>query len=164
MLGKACALVLRLVETFKNKVVVVFVAHHDPVRERRSQRRATFRGWWNWGCCLRSVSSPCTLKAEDTHDACGKYLPAWLAQFVRRDRSGPPRFRASPSARATLLDPGKLSRPSPVAGLSVLGSDKQTPSPLAARTFEAELLKQEAGPACGSRVSLGTLLDGRSTR
>src|ERR1019366_8848449 len=38
-----------------------------------------------------------------------------------------------------------------------------TPSPLAARYFEAELLKQEAGPACGSRFFLGTLLDGRLT-
>jgi hypothetical protein len=37
----------------------------------------TFRARWNWGCCLRSVSSPSTLKAEDTHDACRKYLGAW---------------------------------------------------------------------------------------
>jgi hypothetical protein len=49
-------------------------------------------------------------------------------------------------------------------GLSVLGSGKQTPAPLAIGSFEAELLKQDAGPACGSRLSLGTLLDGRSTR
>ena len=31
-------------------------------------------------------------------------------------------------------------------------------------SFTEELLKQEAGPACGSRFSLGTLLDGRATR
>ena len=31
-------------------------------------------------------------------------------------------------------------------------------------SFEAELLKREATPACGSRLSLGTLLDGRSRR
>ncbi len=31
-------------------------------------------------------------------------------------------------------------------------------------TFEAELLKPDAGPACGSRFSLGTLLVGRWTR
>src|ERR1035441_9491896 len=48
--------------------------------------------------------------------------------------------------------------------LSVLGSGKQTPSPLAISSFEAELLKQDAGPACGSRFSLGTLLDGRLSR
>jgi len=83
---------------------------------------------------------------------------------VRQGLSGPPRFRASASARATLLDPGKPSTPSPSAGVSVLGSGKLTPSPLAFRSFEAELLKQDAGPACGSRLSRGTLLDGRSTR
>src|ERR1039458_5224765 len=47
-----------------------------------------------------------------------------------------------------------------VPGVSVLGSGKQTPSPLASCTFEAEWLKQDATPACGSRVSLGTLLNG----
>jgi hypothetical protein len=36
-----------------------------------------------------------------------------------------------------------------------LGSGKQTPSLLAICSFEAELLKQDAGPACGSRLSLG---------
>src|ERR1019366_4632232 len=91
-------------------------------------------------------------------------LPAWPSQLVRQGLSGPPRFRAPPSARATLSDPGKPSTPSPGTGVSVLGSGMMTPSPLAARSFEAELLKQDAGPACGSRVSLGTLLDGRSTR
>src|SRR5207247_11169423 len=45
-----------------------------------------------------------------------------------------------------------------------LGSGKRTPSPLASWTFEAELLKQDAGPACGSRLSRDTLLDGRLTR
>ena len=83
---------------------------------------------------------------------------------MRQGLSGPPRFRASPSARATLSDPGKLSTPSPEADVSILGSGKQTPSPLASGTFEAESLKPDAGPACGPRFSLGTLLDGRSTR
>jgi hypothetical protein len=91
-------------------------------------------------------------------------LPAWPSQLVRQGLSGPPRFRASPSARATLSDPGKLSTPSPGADVSILGSGKQTPSPLASGTFEAESLKQDAGPTCGSRFSLGTLLDGRSSR
>jgi len=91
-------------------------------------------------------------------------LPAWPSQLVQQGLSGSPRFRAPPSARATLSDPGKPSTPSPGTGVSVLGSGMMTPSPLAARSFEAELLKQDAGPACGSRVSLGTLLDGRSTR
>ena len=48
--------------------------------------------------------------------------------------------------------------------LSVLGSGNLTPSPLASSSFEAESLKQDAGPACGSRLSVGTLLDGRLTR
>jgi hypothetical protein len=51
-----------------------------------------------------------------------------------------------------------------VAGVSVLGSGKLTPSPLASAAFEAELLKQDATPACGSRFSRDTLLDGRSCR
>jgi len=50
------------------------------------------------------------------------------------------------------------------SGVSVLGSSKLTPSPLAFSSFEAVLLKQDATPACGSRLSRGTLLDGRSTR
>ena len=91
-------------------------------------------------------------------------LPAWLSQLVRQVLSGPPRFRASPSARATLLDPGKPSEPSPLTGSSVLGSGTSTPSPLASRPFEAGLLRQDAGPACGSRLSLGTLLVRRSVR
>src|SRR6266702_4258539 len=44
------------------------------------------------------------------------------------------------------------------------GFRKQTPSPLAPWTIEAELLKQDAGPACGSRLSRDTLLDGRLSR
>ena len=60
--------------------------------------------------------------------------------------------------------PPKPSMPSPVTGLSVMGSGNLTPSPLAFRSFEAESLKQDAGPACGSRLSVGTLLDGRLTR
>src|SRR5450759_1989257 len=91
-------------------------------------------------------------------------LPAWPSQLVRQGLSGPPRFRAFPSARATLLDPGKPSLPSPLSGSSVLGSGNLTPSPLAACSFEAESLKQDAGPACGSRLSLGTLLDSRWLR
>src|SRR6266852_6014679 len=91
-------------------------------------------------------------------------LPAWLSQLVRQGLSGPPRFRASASARATLLDPGKPSTPSPSTGVFVLGSGQQTPSPLAPWTIEAELLKQDAGPACGSRLSRDTLLDGCLTR
>src|SRR5712691_5111446 len=91
-------------------------------------------------------------------------LPAWPSQLVRQGLSGPPRFRASASARATLLDPGKPSTPSPGTDVFVLGSGKQTPSPLAPWTIEAELLKQDAGPACGSRLSRDTLLDGRLSR
>jgi hypothetical protein len=64
----------------------------------------------------------------------------------------------------TLLDHGKPSMPSPYSGISVLGSGTLTPSPLASAAFEAELLKQDAGPACGSHLSRDTLLDGRSTR
>jgi len=91
-------------------------------------------------------------------------LPAWPSQLVRQGLSGPPRFRVLPSARATLLDPGKPAPTSPFAVVSVWGSGVLKPSPLASNPFEAELLKQDAGPACGSRFSLGTLLDGRSTR
>ena len=83
---------------------------------------------------------------------------------MRQGLSGPPRFRASASARATLFDPGKPLNPSPIAGLSVLGSGILTPSPLASAAFEAGLLKRDAGPACGSRLSRDTLLDGRLTR
>src|SRR5664279_3519683 len=45
------------------------------------------------------------------------------------------------------------------SGVSVLGSGKLTPSPLASAAFEAELLKPDATPACGSRLSRDTLLD-----
>ena len=50
------------------------------------------------------------------------------------------------------------------AGVSVLGSRTLTPSPLASAAFEAALLKPDATPACGSRFSRDTLLDGRSSR
>src|ERR1035441_2806559 len=91
-------------------------------------------------------------------------LPAWPSLLVRQGLSGPPRFRASAWARATLLDPGRPSTPSPYTGISVLGSGTLTPSPLASAAFEAVLLKRDAGPACGSRFFRGTLLDGRSSR
>src|SRR6266852_2209764 len=91
-------------------------------------------------------------------------LPAWLSQLVRQGLSGPPRFRASAWTRATLLDPGKPSTPSPSTGVLVLGSGKLTPSPLAHCSFEAALLKQDATPACGSLFSPDTLLDGRLSR
>jgi hypothetical protein len=52
----------------------------------------------------------------------------------------------------------------PFAAIFVLGSGTRTPSPLASQSIEAELLKQDAGPACGSRFSLGTLLDDRSAQ
>src|SRR5882724_7301613 len=58
-------------------------------------------------------------------------FPAWPSILVRQGLSGPPRFRASASARATLLDPGKPASPSPLSGVSVLGSGTLTPSPLA---------------------------------
>jgi hypothetical protein len=69
-----------------------------------------------------------------------------------------------PSVRATLLDPGKPSPSLPLADELVLDSDSKTSSPLALELFEAELLKPDAGPACGSRFSVDTLLDGRSFR
>jgi len=50
------------------------------------------------------------------------------------------------------------------SGVSVFGSGTLTPSPLASAAFEAELLKQDATPACGSRLSRDTLLDGRLSR
>jgi hypothetical protein len=46
----------------------------------------------------------------------------------------------------------------------VLDADIKTPSPLAFDSFEAELLKPDAPPACGSRLPVSTLLDGRSSR
>jgi hypothetical protein len=64
-----------------------------------------------------------------------------------------------PSARATLSDPGKPSPSLPLTDGLVLGSGITTPSPLALDLFEAELLKPDAGPACGSRFSVDTLLD-----
>ena len=80
---------------------------------------------------------------------------------MRQGLSGPPSFRAPPSMRATLLDPGKPSTPSPLTVMAVLGSVDLTTSPLASNSFEAELLKQDAGPACGSHLSVGTLPVGR---
>ena len=116
-------------------------------------------------------AAPChwILRADPTPGAPGgascrcAALPAWLSQLVRQGLSGPPRFHASASARATLLDPGKPSSPSPFPGVSMLGSGMLTPSPLASAAFEAVLLKQDATPACGSRFSRDTLLDGRSS-
>jgi hypothetical protein len=69
-----------------------------------------------------------------------------------------------PSARATLSDPGKPSPSLPLTDGAVLGSDSTTSSPLAVELFEVELLKPDAGPACGSRFSVDTLLDDRSFR
>jgi hypothetical protein len=66
--------------------------------------------------------------------------------------------------RATLLDPGKPSMTSPLTVISVSSSDKLTACSLASSSFEAELLKQDAGPACGSLLSVGTLLNGRFFR
>jgi len=47
--------------------------------------------------------------------------------------------------------------------LSIGYRDTET-VPACIGSFEVEWLKQEATPACGSRLSLGTLLDGRSGR
>jgi hypothetical protein len=69
-----------------------------------------------------------------------------------------------PSARATLSDPGKLSPSLPLTDGSILVSGITTPSPLALDLFEAESLKPDAGPACGSRFSVDTLLDSCSFR
>jgi hypothetical protein len=66
--------------------------------------------------------------------------------------------------RATLFDPGEPSMTSPLAVMSVLGSAELTASPLAFKSFEAELLKQDAGPACGSHFTADTLLSGRFRR
>jgi hypothetical protein len=46
----------------------------------------------------------------------------------------------------------------------VLGSAVLKASPLASGSFEAEWLKQDASPACGSRLPVGTLLVGCSLR
>ena len=91
-------------------------------------------------------------------------VPAWPSQLVRQGPSGSPSFRMRPSTRATLLDSGQPAPTSPVAVGPVLGCDISKSSPLASIPFEAELLKPDARPACGSRFSLGTLLDGRSSR
>jgi len=56
-------------------------------------------------------------------------LPAWPSQLVRQGPAGPPRFRAAPSARATLSDPDRPARTSPVSARSVLGSATVTSSP-----------------------------------
>ena len=114
------------------------------------------------GDLLRADPTPRTAFANTPCRRIG--IPAWLAQFVRRDSSRPPSFDVFPSARATLLDPGKPSATSPQAVALVLGSSFSTSSPLASIPFEAELLKQDAGPVCGSRFSLDTLLDVCSTR
>jgi len=66
--------------------------------------------------------------------------------------------------RATLFDPGEPFVTSPWAVTPVLGSAELTASPLAFKSFEAELLKQDAGPACGSHFTAGTLLGGRLLR
>jgi hypothetical protein len=81
---------------------------------------------------------------------------------VRQGLAGIPSFQVLPSARATLLDPGKPSPPLPLTGGSVLDSDIKTPCPLACDPFEAESLKPDADPACGSRFAVDTLLDSRS--
>src|ERR1039458_2002471 len=56
-------------------------------------------------------------------------FPAWPSQLVRQGLSRPPRFRAPPSARATLSDPDMPSRPSPLADLSVLARRGESFSP-----------------------------------
>ena len=50
--------------------------------------------------------------------------------------------------------------------IEVLGGEPSRPSPLAVRSVlgSAELLEQDASPACGSHLSVGTLLDGRLLR
>ena len=75
-----------------------------------------------------------------------------VLSLVRRDPAGSPWFLAAAAERATLLDPGRPSRASPATALSVLGSGIPKPSPSAVnKHLEAELLKQEANPACGPR-------------
>ena len=86
------------------------------------------------------------------------------------DPTGSPWLLTAAAARATLLDPGRPSRASPTTARSVLGSGLPKPSPSAADHFEAELLKQEANPACGprfcpvyaSRKSFGAVIPGNS--
>ena len=74
-------------------------------------------------------------------------LPAWLSSLVRQELSGFPPFRASASMRATLLDPGKPSTPSPCSGVAVPGSGQRAPSPLAARVYPGYASRRSFDPA-----------------
>ena len=112
-------------------------------------------------CCWLRWANP-TPGGQEALLWVGTSLPAWPSQLVRQGLSGSPSFQVLPSARATLLDPGKPSSPSPLTGQSVLDSSITTSCPLACDALEAELLKLDAGPACGSRFAVDTLLDSRS--
>ena len=62
------------------------------------------------------------------------------------------------------LRPRQAFRDLTLAVALVSGSGQLTPSPLAVSSFEAESLKRDAGPTCGSRFPGSTLLHGRSAR
>jgi hypothetical protein len=107
----------------------------------RSDSRSARRRFWSLrrpSCLALAISAAGTLRVSSVPCVC---------------------FRARHALR-----PRQAFHALTVPGVSVLGSGKQTPSPLASCSFEAEWLKQDATPACGSRFSLSTLLDGRSTR
>lgn len=88
-----------------------------------------------------------------------------LARVVRA--AGIPRASSVPCAifdARHALGPRQALGVLTLAVVSVLGSGGFTPSPLAAGSFEAQSLKQEAGPTGGSRLPGGPLLAGRSVR
>ena len=86
-------------------------------------------------------------------------FPARYSQLVRQEPVGPPRFRASPSARATLFDPGRPALASPVLASAVLGSATVTSSPPALRLSRLNRFSGMRVPLAARACTLGTLLE-----
>src|SRR5512140_2810264 len=113
-------------------------------------------GWVLWG-------DPIPGWPEGASCRCAP-LPAWPSQLVRQGPAGPPRFRASPCARATLSDPGRSAPALPVVASAVLGSVTVTSSPPALRLSRLNCFSGMRVPLAARACTWVRLSDGRSAR
>ncbi len=110
-----------------------------------------------------------TISQSDAQSASGRSLSLRLPSCLELAVSTAGTLRASFVPCAFFLARHALKPRQALLALtraedSVSDADSKTPSPLAFEPFEAEWLKPDAPPACGSRVPVSTLLDGRSFR
>jgi hypothetical protein len=113
-------------------------------------------GWVLWG-------DPTPGWPEGASCRCAP-LPAWPSQLVRQGPVGPPRFRASPSARATLLDPDRPARTLPLSAWTMLGSATVTSSPPVLRLSRLDCFSGMRVPLAARAWTWVRLSDGRLAR